>query len=69
MVIRNPNAPGDIEVAVRNRSAIAAAFEAARRDALLDHKRTGDPIVVWENGQVVWIPADKIEIDPPNQPA
>jgi hypothetical protein len=67
VVVRNPNAAVNISAAVRDRSLIAAAFEAARRDALLDHKRTGDPIVVWENGQVVWIPADKIDVDAPTR--
>ncbi len=39
------------------------AMAQARRAALLDHELTGDPIVVWENGRVVWIPADQIEVD------
>jgi hypothetical protein len=34
----------------------------AVRNALLDHKRTGDPIVVWRDGKVVWIPADEIVV-------
>jgi hypothetical protein len=67
VVLRNPNTRVDIDAVVRERSQIRAAFEAARRDALLDHKRTGDPIVIWENGQVVWIPAEKIEVEPPSQ--
>jgi hypothetical protein len=34
----------------------------AVRAALIAHKRDGDPIVVWEDGHAVWIPADEIEI-------
>ena len=30
-----------------------------------DHKRTGDPIVIWRDGKVVKIPADQIEVREP----
>jgi hypothetical protein len=30
--------------------------------AIADHKRTGDPIVIWQNGKVVKIPAEQIEV-------
>lgn len=53
----------DIPARLKDDDLIENALEQAARDALLDHKRTGDPIVVWENGQVVWIPAEKIEVD------
>jgi len=33
--------------------------------AIADHKRTGDPIVVWRDGKVVKIPAEQIEIREP----
>lgn len=36
-------------------------------DALRRHKAAGVPIVVWENGQIVHIPAEEIRIpDEPN---
>lgn len=38
----------------------------AVRDTLIAHKRDGDPIVVWEDGRVKWIPADDIVI--PDEP-
>jgi hypothetical protein len=41
---------------------IEAAVQAGVRDSLIVHKRLGHPIVVWEDGQVVWIPAEDIEI-------
>lgn len=45
-----------------------AAMQSAVREALLMHKRMGNPIAVWENEQVVWIPAEEIEIpDEPSQ--
>ncbi len=36
------------------------ALKEAVRDAYIDHKRTGDPVAIWKNGKVVWIPANKI---------
>jgi hypothetical protein len=41
---------------------IEAAIQAAVREALIQHKRAGNPIAVWENGRVVWIPPEEIEI-------
>ena len=38
------------------------ALRLAARQALLEHKRDGDPVVVWEDGEVRWIPADEILI-------
>lgn len=63
MIDKAPDSRVNIDAIVRDPARIIAAFEDARRDALIDHKRTGDPIVVWENGQVVWIPAERIQDD------
>ena len=30
--------------------------------ALLQHKRMGNPICIWQNGKVVWIPPEKISV-------
>jgi hypothetical protein len=38
------------------------AFKAAVDKVLLEHKQTGDPIAVWQEGNVVHIPADQIEV-------
>jgi predicted metal-dependent phosphotriesterase family hydrolase len=43
-------------------AAITAAMRKGVRAALISHKQTGDPICVWEDGKVVWIPADEIVI-------
>ncbi len=37
--------------------------KAGVRDAILEHKRVGVSIVVLENGKIVEIPPDKIEVD------
>jgi len=39
-------------------------MRAAVRDVLLAHKSDGDPIVVWRDAHVVWVPADEIVIPP-----
>jgi len=41
------------------------ALKKAVARAIADHKRTGNPIVVWRNGEVVKIPADQIEVREP----
>jgi hypothetical protein len=33
--------------------------------AIADHKRTGDPIVIWPDGKVVKIPAEQIKMREP----
>ena len=43
---------------------VEAAARRAARKALQDHKRTGDPIVVFQDGKVRWIPADEIRVPP-----
>jgi hypothetical protein len=43
------------------------AMRTAVRAAVLSHKRMGDPIVVWENGQVRWIAPEDIVV--PDEPA
>jgi hypothetical protein len=35
---------------------IDAAIAKAVREAILEHKRAGNPIAVWQDGSVVWIP-------------
>lgn len=41
---------------------IEGAMRVAVHEALLLHKRAGQPVVTWENGRVVWIPADQIPV-------
>ncbi|MBI1901362.1 MAG: hypothetical protein HYS13_09665 [Planctomycetia bacterium] len=45
-------------------AATEAAVQSAVRSALIMHKAAGNPIAVWRNGKVEWIPADEIEIPP-----
>ena len=48
----------DIPIGIRAEEAPKKAVA----DAIADHKRSGDSIVIWRDGKVVKIPADQIEI-------
>jgi len=45
-----------------DRTLIDKALARGVRDALLFHKRIGNPIAVWRDGQVVHIPPEEIQI-------
>lgn len=36
----------------------------AVREALARHKLAGNPVAVWQDGRVVWIPAEEIRLEP-----
>lgn len=42
---------------------IEAALARAVRNALLHHKRAGNPVADWQDGRVVWIPPEKIPVE------
>lgn len=39
---------------------ILEALREAVREALLRHKQAGNPVAVWRDGRVVWIPPEDI---------
>ena len=47
-----------IEEASENPEIISEALAKASRDARRKHKQAGNPIVVWRDGQAVWLPED-----------
>ncbi len=53
----------DIDKIFKEGTLIDKALRDAVREALLYHKRNGNPIADWRDGKVVWIPADQIEVD------
>ncbi len=55
----------DFDKVFSNPTEILAAIKCGAREALLQHKRAGNPIAVWRDGQVVWIPPEEIEVDEP----
>jgi len=63
--------PDRAEVMVQAKAVEAAARQAVR-DALLFHKRMGNPICVSREGRVVWIPPEEIRLpeeERPEEPA
>ena len=42
---------------------IQEVLNRAVREALLRHKQAGNPIAVWQDGQVVWIPPGEIQVE------
>jgi hypothetical protein len=53
----------DIEELVKDDDLIDRAVVQAVRDALLQHKRAGNPVPIWEHGQVIWIPPEEIDVE------
>ena len=47
---------------------VTEALARGVREALQQHKRAGNPIVVWRDGQIVWIPPEKIPVDDVKSP-
>jgi hypothetical protein len=41
---------------------IDRALERAARTAAIEHKREGQPLVIWRDGKVVLVPPEEIEI-------
>jgi hypothetical protein len=39
---------------------VELALREAALQAILDHKRTGDPVVIWRDGKVVHVPAEEL---------
>ncbi len=59
--------PADkIDAAFADGSVIDRALRKAVQDALQQHRQAGNPIAVWCDGKVVWIPPEEIPL-PPDQ--
>lgn len=43
---------------------IDEALRDAVREAILRHKQAGNPIAVWKDEKVVWIPPEEIKVEP-----
>jgi hypothetical protein len=55
--------PKDIEKIMLEGTLVDAALNAAVREAVLMHKRAGNPIAEWRDGKVVWIAPEDIHLD------
>jgi hypothetical protein len=43
-------------------AAIESAIRESVREALLQHKRAGNPVPYWDGQQVQWLPAEQIDV-------
>jgi hypothetical protein len=43
--------------------AIEGAMREAVNEAVIAHQRLGLPMVEWQDGQIVWVPADQLIAD------
>ncbi len=46
-----------------NGKEIDEALQKAVREALLQHKKAGNPVVSWEEGKIVWIQPEDIIVE------
>jgi len=52
--------PVDIDRMIQDGTVIDREARRAVRQAVLTHKKLGQPIVVWKNGRVVWLRPEEI---------
>jgi hypothetical protein len=52
----------DIGKLFNDREGMDRALARAVRQALLQHKRAGNPVATWRDGKVVWIAPEEIEV-------
>lgn len=52
----------DIGKLFDDREGMDRALARAVRQALLQHKRIGNPVATWRDGKVVWIAPEEIEV-------
>ena len=50
------------EQILRDDEAIDRAMAAARRRAVLHHRRFGVPLVIWKDGRIVEVPPDGVKL-------
>jgi len=48
--------------ALEDEKRIERAFRRAFRNAVLEHRRDGFPMIFWENGRIVHVPADQVSL-------
>ena len=56
------NVKKDIDKLFNDREGMDRALAGAVRQALLQHKKAGNPVATWRDGEVVWIEPDQIEV-------
>lgn len=59
----------DIAAIFRECTQIKRALQAATREAIKQHKQAGLPMVVWRDGQTVFISPEELEAALPDDPS
>ena len=54
--------PRDIGEILRDTKLIEKVLGKAVREALLQHKRAGNPVAEWRDGKVVWVQPEDIDV-------
>jgi hypothetical protein len=65
------NIPQDLDYEKRLEAewlAIERAMREAVNETVATHKRLGLPMVEWHDGQIVWVPADELDLDDDTAP-
>jgi hypothetical protein len=57
-----PDNTSSIERMLADPRSIEKALQKAVQEALLQHKAAGNPVAVWRDGRVTWVPAEEIEV-------
>ncbi|TNF52459.1 MAG: hypothetical protein EP309_09185 [Gammaproteobacteria bacterium] len=52
----------DLDAILKDTKRIEQALRQAEEEALRMHKRAGNPIAVWRDGQVVWLSPEEIPV-------
>jgi isoaspartyl peptidase/L-asparaginase-like protein (Ntn-hydrolase superfamily) len=52
----------DIGELFDDRESMDRALARAVRQAVLQHKRAGNPVAIWRDGKVAWLNPDEIEL-------
>lgn len=55
------SSPAPVE-RVQDVARITAALRQAVQEALLGHKQAGNPVAIWRDNRVVWVPAEEIPV-------
>jgi hypothetical protein len=52
-----------VEIAFEEGTVIDDALNEGCREAIREHKQSGQPMVVWRNGKTVLLPAEQVEAE------
>lgn len=60
---KDDNKEINIPAILQDYEQVTQAIQTGIRAALLQHKRAGNPVCGWKDGQVVWVAPENIPVD------